>query len=111
MLDFFQLAKPGSLQQGASSGGFNMSAVSESNKSKSKDTLSTCDSSSEVSDEGYKSSQGNVGNSASPNHGGRTSIELSGKSGTNLEASSHEGGKNDFFVDLLREFKICVGYV
>ena len=99
MLDFFQLAKPGSLQQGASSGGFNMSAVSESNKSKSKDTLSTCDSSSEVSDEGYKSSQGNVGNSASPNHGGRTMIELSGKSGT-TEASSHEGGEIfSFFFD------------
>ena len=87
-LPTFQLAKPGSLQQAASSG-FNMSATES--KSKSKDTLSTCDSSSEVSDEGYKSSQGNVGNSASPN-GGRTMIELSGKSGTN-EASSHEGGE------------------
>ena len=67
-----------------------MSRDTESKKSK--DTLSTCDSSSEVSDEGYKSSQGNVGTSASPN-GGRTMIDLSGKSGCTNEASSHEGGK------------------
>jgi len=79
-----------------------MSAVSESNKSKSKDTLSTCDSSSEVSDEGYKSSQGNVGNSASPNHGGRTMIELSGKSGTN-EASSHEGDRPESSLTVASE--------
>ena len=74
-----------------------MSRDTESKKSK--DTLSTCDSSSEVSDEGYKSSQGNVGNSASPN-GGRTMIDLSGKSGCTNEASSHEGGKklSIFFV-------------
>ena len=67
-----------------------MSRDTESKKSK--DTLSTCDSSSEVSDEGYKSSQGNVGNSASPN-GGRAMIDLSGKSVCTNEASSHEGGK------------------
>ena len=62
---------------------------------KSKDTLSTCDSSSEVSDEGYKSSQGNVGNSSASPNGGRSTamIELSGKSSTN-EASSHEGGES-----------------
>ena len=86
-----------------------MSAVSESNKSKSKDTLSTCDSSSEVSDEGYKSSQGNVGNSASPNHGGRTMIELSGKSGTN-EASSHEGGEifSLFLEYFLLFLRLCI---
>jgi hypothetical protein len=68
-----------------------MSRDTESKKSK--DTLSTCDSSSEVSDEGYKSSQGNVANSASPNGGGRTIIDLSGKSACTNEASSHEGGK------------------
>ena len=84
-----------------------MSRDTESKKSK--DTLSTCDSSSEVSDEGYKSSQGNVGTSASPN-GGRTMIDLSGKSGCTNEASSHEGGKKlsiyciyflNYFLELL----------
>ena len=36
------------------------SMVQHEQKNKSKDALSTCDSSSEVSDEGYKSSHGNV---------------------------------------------------
>ena len=64
--------------------------VQHEQKNKSKDALSTCDSSSEVSDEGYKSSQGNVTNSGtSPN--GR-STDLSNKSCANSsETSSHEG--------------------
>ena len=70
--------------------GTNGFAVQTESK-KSKDTLSTCDSSSEVSDEGYKSSQGNVGNSASPN-GGRAMTELSSKSGTGTETSSSQEG-------------------
>ena len=66
------------------------SMVQHEQKNKSKDALSTCDSSSEVSDEGYKSSQGNVTNSGtSPN--GR-STDLSNKSCANSsETSSHEG--------------------
>ena len=51
-LSFLQLAKSASLQPT----GFGMEAGTATKKS-SKDTLSTCDSSSEVSDEGYKSSQ------------------------------------------------------
>ena len=82
------------MQQATS--GFNMSehVRTGTESKKSKDTLSTCDSSSEVSDEGYKSSQGNVGNSSASPNGGRSAamIELSGKSSTN-EASSHEGGE------------------
>ena len=58
-------------------------------KKSSKDTLSTCDSSSEVSDEGYKSSQGNVGTSASPN----SARALTDTSGTKSETSSQEGMK------------------
>ena len=82
-----------------------MSRDTESKKSK--DTLSTCDSSSEVSDEGYKSSQGNVGTSASPN-GGRTMIDLSGKSGCTNEASSHEGGKKlSIFCTYFHNIQLC----
>jgi len=96
------LAKPavGSSLQQANQTGFNMSRDTESKKSK--DTLSTCDSSSEVSDEGYKSSQGNVGNSASPN-GGRTMIDLSGKSGCTNEASSHEGDRPESSLTVASE--------
>jgi hypothetical protein len=60
---------------------------------KAKDTLSTCDCSSEVSDEGYKSSQGNGNNnSASPN-GGRQQLDVKSNSSnqSSEETSSHEG--------------------
>ena len=85
----FQLAKSVSLQpSGFSSSSSNNSMVDQK---KSKDTLSTCDSSSEVSDEGYKSSQGNVTNSGTSPSNGR-STDLSNKSCANSsETSSHEG--------------------
>ena len=85
----FQLGKSVSLQpSGFSSSCSNNSMVDQK---KSKDTLSTCDSSSEVSDEGYKSSQGNVTNSGTSPSNGR-STDLSNKSCANSsETSSHEG--------------------
>ena len=65
----------------------------KSTTNKSKDALSTCDSSSEVSDEGYKSSQGNVNNAGTSPNGIRSSTDLSSnKSCANSsETSSHEG--------------------
>ena len=75
----------------------NNSVMVEQQKSttnKSKDALSTCDSSSEVSDEGYKSSQGNVNNAGTSPNGIRSSTDLSScnKSCANSsETSSHEG--------------------
>ena len=65
----------------------------EQKNNKSKDALSTCDSSSEVSDEGYKSSQGNVNNAGTSPNGIRSSTDLSSnKSCANSsETSSHEG--------------------
>lgn len=90
----------------SSSFGLSPEAKGNGSRSSAKDTLSTCDSSSEVSDEGYKSSQGNVGNSASPN-GGRTMTELSNKS---VEEHHHEGiEKNDIAQDLLALCKTHAG--
>ena len=78
----------------------------KSTNSKSKDALSTCDSSSEVSDEGYKSSQGNVNNAGtSPNHGIRSSTDLSSnKSCANSsETSSHEGIYSTIQIEIYRD--------
>ena len=86
-----QLAKSSSLQPS----GFGSISESPGNsaspiKKSSKDTLSTCDSSSEVSDEGYKSSQGNgVSTSASPNSARALTDASSGC--TKSETSSQEG--------------------
>ena len=70
----------------------------KSTTNKSKDALSTCDSSSEVSDEGYKSSQGNVNNAGTSPNGIRSSTDLSSnKSCANSsETSSHEGIKLNY---------------
>ena len=78
--------------------------VQHEQKNKSKDALSTCDSSSEVSDEGYKSSQGNVTNSGtSPN--GR-STDLSNKSCANSsETSSHEGKLFSYMYNFSRKVR------
>ena len=87
--------------------GFSSSSSNNSmvDQKKSKDTLSTCDSSSEVSDEGYKSSQGNVTNSGTSPSNGR-STDLSNKSCANSsETSSHEG---TFYFFILQCCQLCV---
>lgn len=98
LLFYLQLAKSSSLQPT----GFGSISETPGNsaspiKKSSKDTLSTCDSSSEVSDEGYKSSQGNgVSTSASPNSARALTDTSSGC--TKSETSSQEGmfsPKND----------------
>ena len=91
LLFYLQLAKSSSLQPT----GFGSISETPGNsaspiKKSSKDTLSTCDSSSEVSDEGYKSSQGNgVSTSASPNSARALTDTSSGC--TKSETSSQEG--------------------